>query len=242
MAGMPALQSVRIGDAAGPIVSLAELKAHLVVEHDEDDALIGAMGLAAEQALTGVETIWQRVWIEETWRDFWPDFRLRPVLRLAPAARLARVAYIDGAGDEQELPLTAFRLVQEALGARLHFQAGFTDPEGLAAIPDAVRIDYVAGYGPVAANVPEPVKQAVKLTVGHWYRHRESVHINGSTARELPMAVSWLLAPFRRYGVEAWTAKDPEDSYRGITVPSDPVTPASTYDGPIPPGTEIDVQ
>jgi uncharacterized phiE125 gp8 family phage protein len=236
MTKRPRLQSVRIGEAAGPIVSLSELKGHLVVEHGEDDVLIGAMGRAAEQALTGIDTIWQRIWIEETWRDFWPNFQSRPLLRLAPVARLERVTYIDTTGAEVELPLAGFRIVQEAGGGRVIFQQGFSEPLNIAAIPDAVRLDYVAGYGPTADRVPEPVKQAVKLTVGHWYRYRDSVHINGQTARELPMTVSWLMAPFRRYGVEAWA-----DLPSAGLPAGDPLGPAPPYDGPAPDGLEIDL-
>jgi len=44
--------------------------------------------------------------------------------------------------------------------------------------------------------VPEPLLQAMKLLVGHWFENREGVLI-GVTARELPLAVQSLIFPYR---------------------------------------------
>lgn len=58
--------------------------------------------------------------------------------------------------------------------------------------PEAVVIDYTAGYGDETA-VPELVKQGIKLLVAHWYDHR------GDTA-DVPPAVeriAWAAAAHR---------------------------------------------
>jgi uncharacterized phiE125 gp8 family phage protein len=66
---------------------------------------------------------------------------------------------------------------------------------------EAVRIVYVAGYpdtgdDPPASTVPQAIKQAVLLLIGHWYRNRETVVV-GETATDMPMAVEALLSTYR---------------------------------------------
>lgn len=203
---MRALQSKRLSDRKD-LISLDDLKDHLEVEHDEDDDLIAGMCAAASDAITGVDTVYQRVWMHETWRDFWPDFSRFPLLRLAPVAALDRVAYIDTSGDEILLDKSAFYLVEEAGGSRVCPSEGVSLPRDVADRPNAVMIDYIAGYGPLQADAPARVIQSVKLTVGHWYRHRESVVLAKGAPVELPQAVEFLLQPLRRIGVEAWRGR-----------------------------------
>ena len=56
---------------------------------------------------------------------------------------------------------------------------------------NGVCITFLAGYGTTAASVPEKVKQAMKLLIGHLYEHRESVA--DKQMAEVPMAVGSLL-------------------------------------------------
>lgn len=198
------LQTVLIDPPEDPVWTLAGLKKHLEVETAEDDALITAYAMTAEEALTGPDTIYQRVWLHSTWRDFWPDFSRAPVLRLAPVHEIARITYINTAGTEMLIDPAAYYLTLDVMGARLGWSDAYAIPRDVARRPDAVRIDYVAGYGPVTQDAPQRVQQAVRLLVGHWYRHREDVAITQGTPKEMPKAVQYLMEPLRRIGVEAW--------------------------------------
>ncbi|MBK8196986.1 MAG: phage head-tail connector protein [Acidobacteria bacterium] len=199
-----ALQSLRLTKPAEPLVPLADLKKHLEVEHGEDDAYIGSLAEAAEAHLTGTDTPWQRVWVNSRWRDYWPDFTRRPLLRLAPVIGLHRITYLDPDGTEMLIKPAAYDLIREASGVRVHFLDSYELPSEVATRPDAVRVDYEAGYGPEASDVPASVRHAVKLLAGHWYRNREEVVVSQARAQSLPMGVEALMAPLRRYGVEAW--------------------------------------
>jgi hypothetical protein len=53
----------------------------------------------------------------------------------------------------------------------------------------AVQVNYVAGYG-AASAVPQTIKHAILLLIGHWYVNREAV---GPSMSDVPMAVSSLL-------------------------------------------------
>lgn len=40
---------------------------------------------------------------------------------------------------------------------------------------NGIEIEYVAGYGAAATDVPAPLRQAVKMIAAHWYENREFV-------------------------------------------------------------------
>ena len=53
-------------------------------------------------------------------------------------------------------------------------------------VPNAVTVTYYSGYS-TPANVPDPIKQWVKLRVGAMYEHRESLMVGtGNFVTELP--------------------------------------------------------
>lgn len=62
-----------------------------------------------------------------------------------------------------------------------------------------LQVEFIAGYGvpapddpsDVIAGLPQPIVQAILLTVAHLYEHR------GDTAAELPQAAQWLLDAYR---------------------------------------------
>ena len=59
-----------------------------------------------------------------------------------------------------------------------------------------IEIEFTAGYGDNPSDVPEPILQALKLLVAHWYEVRNPVHI-GQMATRVPDTVSSLLAPYK---------------------------------------------
>jgi uncharacterized phiE125 gp8 family phage protein len=70
---------------------------------------------------------------------------------------------------------------------------GIVAPGRIAA---GIEIDLDAGYGDAAADVPEPLRQAIRLLLTHWYENRGIAAASGETAAR-PASVSALIAPFR---------------------------------------------
>lgn len=65
---------------------------------------------------------------------------------------------------------------------------------------EAVRIQYRAGYGPEATDVPAPIRHAVLLLIGHLYENREAEVVGTRAAAiELPTGVNALLSPYMVY-------------------------------------------
>src|SRR5258708_33263025 len=67
----------------------------------------------------------------------------------------------------------------------------------VAAMRDAVRIEYPVGYGDTAADVPERLKTAIKYLAGHFYDVRNTV--STEITREVALTLCTLLGGFRSY-------------------------------------------
>jgi uncharacterized phiE125 gp8 family phage protein len=59
------------------------------------------------------------------------------------------------------------------------------------------EIDFTAGYGSSGVDVPQPLRQAIRLLVTHWYEHRSAVTL-GDAAAATPLGYRELVAPYRR--------------------------------------------
>jgi uncharacterized phiE125 gp8 family phage protein len=190
------LAPVRTIAPAETPVSLAEAKAHLRVEHSDDDALITGLIAAATDHLDGWSGVLGRCLVTQTWRQDFAGFADCLRLPLGPVASITSVTYLDGDNAEQTLPDTDYQLLTDALGALVALAPGRSWP-ATCARPDAVSVTFVAGSA--ADDVPPALKVAIMLLVGHWYERREA--IDGNTLAELPFSVSALIAPYRRIGV-----------------------------------------
>ena len=182
-------------------ITASEAKAHLRVTAFTEDSLITALIVAARQF---VEEETGRALITQTWErrlDGWPAWVRLP---RPPALAITSVKYVDEDGVEATLANTAYALYTGTDPAHLVFD---TDelPTVTLADYEGVRIRYTAGYG-AAAAVPQAIKQAMYLLIGHWYLNREAVAATGQRASmsEVPMAVEALLAPYRLMWMGDW--------------------------------------
>lgn len=192
------LTPVRTVAPADALLTLAELKAHLRVDHAEEDTLLEGLIAAATAYLDGWSGVLGRCLIQQTWRQDAESFAAASPLPF-PDISSVSVAYTDANGSDQALDASVYQLVNRAAGSFLVLRNGQGWP-AVATRPDAVRVTLVAGYGETAAHVPAAVRQAALLLCGHWYQSREAVSMKPGESREVPLTVSALLAPFRRVG------------------------------------------
>jgi len=183
----------RITAPAAEPVSLSEAKEHLRVisSATEEDDLITSLTSAARELC---EDISRRSFVTQTLEltlDAWPvDFIQLP---LRPIASITSVKYTDSNGDEHTVASTNYILSND----RLFLASGYSWPSDSLQPFGAIKVRYVAGYGDAVA-VPNKYKQAILLTVGHWFQNREAV-VLGDTPKELPLAVKALLLTDRGY-------------------------------------------
>ncbi len=192
------LAPVRTAPPAGDVVSLDDIKRHLPVDHEDDDELLRGFLAAAVGHLDGYSGILGQALVEQTWKQGFCRFSDRMRLPLGPYLKDASVDYFDSDNVAQTLADTVFQVLADARGPFLALKPDQAWP-GTCRRPDAVSVTYKAGFG-TAADVPAPIKQAIRMTVAAWYEHRETVRV-GETAVEMPFGATMLIAPFRRVGL-----------------------------------------
>lgn len=172
-------------------LTLAEARAWLRLDGAEEDSLVSALIVAARMA---VERASGRLLIHQQWRilaDGWPPGG-RVGLPLAPVSAVSAVRVIDGQGSAETVPGTAYRLELQRSPPTLVLTAPVADPGRSS---NGIEIDLTCGYGPAAADVPEPLRHAIRLLVARWFENRGDAV---SADAPLPSDVLLLISPFRR--------------------------------------------
>lgn len=172
------------------ILPLAEAKAHLRVEHDDEDVLIAAFRDAAVDAVekyTGV------ILAPRTGDDalVWRAESLPPRVRLGvrPVTGVTAFAYIDSDGDAQTGDVATLRL---GPGGEVLLKAGESWPSDINA---GVQITFEGGLT-AAQRAGTTLVQAVRFMTAHLYMNREHV-ITGTISGELPDGFRAMCAPYR---------------------------------------------
>jgi uncharacterized phiE125 gp8 family phage protein len=176
------------------VITLAETRQHLRVDHPDDDDLILGLIDAATAYFDGRDGILGRAMATQIWElvlDAFPDDAIQ--IPLPPLQSVAAVQYYDVGGTLQTLNPSTYYVDNVSQPGWVTTIASADWPETLDGA-NAVIVRFSAGYGG-AASVPASLKAAMKLFIGHLYNNREaSVAI---PIMELPLAVGALIAPYR---------------------------------------------
>lgn len=154
-------------------VSLDEAKIHLRLDSafTDDDQYINTLLLAATK---WAEDFQQRTYVSRShtmYLDQWQTV-IRPTYSPLISTGLT-IKYIDTGGTEQTLDAAYYRIDANTQPGRITEAYGYSWPS-IRYVTNAITITYSAGYG-TAAAVPDDVKVAIKMIVGHLYEHREIV-------------------------------------------------------------------
>ena len=175
-------------------LTTVEAKAHLRLEIDTDDAPVQILISAARRF---VEHATGRSLITQTWTlydDCWPE--CEPIrLPRGPVIAVSSVKYYDSDNVLQTMASTDYLVDVTCDPARVALLPTAVWPTAYPRI-NAIQVAYTAGYGATAASVPEDLKHALKLLVGHWYENREGV-ITGTISKALEFSIDALLDGYR---------------------------------------------
>jgi uncharacterized phiE125 gp8 family phage protein len=175
-------------------VGLAEAKAHLRVDGSDEDTLIASLVITSR---LHVEAATDLALVTQAWSwlfDAWPHGRTVR-LPLRPVQSIAAVRVYDASGTATTLDPAAYLLDGTGTPPRLVRQDAAPWPSP-GRIANGIEVAFTAGFGPAAADVPGPIRQAILQLVAHWYEHRGPVEA-GAHPVPLPAMVSDLLGPYR---------------------------------------------
>lgn len=148
--------------AAEPLTA-ADIRARLGLSSDVADTALDPLIKAARQQIDGWSGWLGRALVNQTWTMYLPAFRSVIEIPLPPLQSIASVKYIASDGNEVTLDPSDYRVVP---GNPPGIEMVSSLPTA-ACQDDAVRVSFVAGYGPDAENVPEPIRTAIALMVSN---------------------------------------------------------------------------
>mgnify|MGYP001271768006 CR=1 FL=1 len=180
-------------------VSLAETKIHLRVTGTSEDLLIASLITAGRVHL---ELALACAFITQTWSwflDDWPK-RLRLDMPLGPVQSVAAIRVLTSGDVVTTLPAQSYLLTGRSLPPRLTLkERGYwsSNAPSPAYGANGIEIEFIAGFGDTAADVPSPIRQALLLLIAHWFEQRSPIEV-GRDGAELPPMVAELTAPYRQ--------------------------------------------
>ena len=177
-------------------VSLAEARANSRIDTTDHDS---KLTLSIEAARKWVEEQTETSLVSTQWRwtlDRFPRKRDWLMLPRWPVLSIEAIRYTDADGATQTISLPTVKLRKNNDGrgriARVDWEAWPTTR----VTPDAVEIDFTAGFGPAASDVPAIWKQPILLLVSHWFENAEA-SIVGTIVAEPPFGVHALIETLR---------------------------------------------
>ncbi|MEG8220126.1 hypothetical protein OSJ57_05750 [Sphingomonas sp. HH69] len=181
-------------------VTLAEVKAHIRVIHADEDASIADMILAATHRFDGRDGSLGLCLITQSWTLTLDAFTAEIAIPLPPCQSIDAITYVDPDGVTQTLDAAAYQVfgLGSANGAKVRPAYGTSWP-AIRNQPDAVAITFTAGFGDNPGDIPEPIRTAIKMRVGHLYENRESVVIGTGYNTETPDGPEDFVRNFRTW-------------------------------------------
>jgi len=171
-------------------VTVDEVKAALNVDFTDDDALIEAFIGAAVDAvekMTGLQLMTQ------TWQMAFEDPATIVDLPRLPVQSVSSIIFYDSDNVSASASVSDYYLFGDDRSAWMEPKANAVWPAHYARA-DAITIVWVAGYES-ASEVPDALRQAVKMLTCHFYENRSAV---GKAMAEVPLGVQSMIGLYRR--------------------------------------------
>lgn len=176
-------------------VTLTDAKSQIRVDMDDDDPLIATLVTAARQMCE--EQTW-RALVTQTWDlylDQWPGMDYIVVPR-PPLLTVTSITYRDENGNTATLSSDWYRVETAFEPGRIVLKPNYDWPSTTLDTGLPIIVRFTCGYGATAASVPEPLRQGMRLVLGHLYENREAVVVSGFQAVNVPLTVDWLWRPY----------------------------------------------
>lgn len=162
-------------------ISLADVKKHLVIEHDEDDDLIETYLKSVIAMLDPPYGFLGRAMVTQTlkyWRETIPAGKIIKI-PFPPLQSVTSVKYYDSDEAEQTISSDDYTVVTSHEPGYVELSTNKSWPTSLSERKYPVFIEFIAGYGDCCdlyEPVPADLRQWILLSVADFYMQRE--HLN----------------------------------------------------------------
>lgn len=173
-------------------VTVAELTTHLRIS---DIALDDELTRLIKAARQSVEALLKRQLITATYKayyDYWPPCVFE--LPMPPLQSVTTIKYYDTAGVQQTWSASNYQVDTTGVHGTITPAYNVVYPVLQLGKKNAIEIEFDAGYGDAADDVPECIKQAILSLAGHWFENPLPVSL-GQAIIELPDHIKWMLEP-----------------------------------------------
>lgn len=192
---------VLVDDPTTQVVTVAEIKSHLRIDTSDEDTLLG---LYIDAATEMAENYCGRHFIKHRYKLvfnsqteeaslYFPDCTL---FNAATSNHNTRIEYVQWKastlGGVTQYSHAAY-IVQYSNPNIVRLSSSFTANYPAVGGPDEFWFNFKTGFGDEASDVPQAIKQAIKLIVADMYYFRED------RKRTFPMASEILLQPYKCY-------------------------------------------
>lgn len=178
-------------------VTLADAKLDLRVDHADEDTLIESLIAAATDYLEADSGAINKAFITQSWTLSLkcPDRDFRVWLPVTPVQSITSIKYYDADNTEQSLTVSDFYFHGDEDWAYIKPKQGVNWPSVYDRL-DAITVEFLAGFGNSVDDIPETIRQCIRLLVCHWYVHRSAA--SEASVEELPLAVQALISVNRK--------------------------------------------
>lgn len=164
-----------------------EIKLHLKVDFDDDDALITRRAKGVRKSL---ESEMRRQFVSASWDLYLDDFSWMILLEKSPITEVTKICYYDSSDSLQTLSTDVYQVDMVSEPARITLKDGQQWP-GIFNRLNAVIVRFVAGNTNAAA-VPEDIKEIILMLTSYYYDNRGE-EMTQARIKALLQSAGWMI-------------------------------------------------
>ena len=161
-------------DPLSPHWLLSDIKSWLRIDDSESNTVLTDV---VDTSLSYFENATNRQLFNATWQlkiATFPNAGGDLILTVSPLQSVTSVTYVNTSDEVTTWDAANYVVDTDSNVGRIRPAYNIDYPSDVRGYDQDVVVTFVAGYGTVKADIPEPVQTAIKMLSGHYFENRES--------------------------------------------------------------------